>query len=92
MRCTNGIAAHVLEQKQLMAKRRTIDGRTQRTQAVMIAHAAEFASLSVQIEAPLGNDLDASDTETRCIGVDQADAIHVNARGGMIKVGMLGRP
>ena len=75
-----------------MAQGGTIDGCTQGAQVVMVAHAAKFAPLTVQIEAALGDDLNGSDAETRGVGVDQADAIHVNARGGMIKVGMLGRP
>ena len=92
VRGTNGIAAHILEQEQLVAQGGTIDGCAQGAQVVMVAHAAEFAPLSVQIEAPLGDDLNGSDAETGGVSVDQAGAVDVNACGGMIKVGMLGRP
>ena len=79
----DGVATHVLEQRQLAAEGSHIDGSTQRTKVVMVAHALELAVLSVEEEALVGHQLDAADTEAGDVFV-HLTAVHVYLRRGLI--------
>ena len=73
----DGIATHVLEQRQLAAE------GTQRAEVVMVAHALELAVLAVEEEALVGHQLDASDAEAGDVLV-HLTAVHVYLRRGLI--------
>ena len=79
----DGVATHVLEQRQLAAEGSHIDGSTQRTKVVMVAHALELAVLSVEEEALVSHQLDAADAEAGDVFV-HLTAVHVYLRRGLI--------
>ena len=65
VRCAYGVAAHVLEHKDLMPQCRAVHGCAQRTEVVMVAHALELALPAVEEEALVGHELNASYAEAR---------------------------
>ena len=75
--------ADVFEQRQLAAEGSHIDGGTQRTKVVMVAHALKLAVLAVEEEALVGHQLDASDTEAGDVFV-HLTAVHVYLRRSLI--------
>ena len=63
VRSADRVAAHVLEDGELASDSSLVDRRSERTEVMMHAHSLEFAHLSVEEEALLRADLDASDSE-----------------------------
>ena len=55
MGCPDGIAAHILQQFELMPNSRAIHSSSERTKVVVIAHTAEFSHFAVQEKAFFGN-------------------------------------
>ena len=50
-----GIAAHILEHGYLTAQGRLIDGRTERSEVMVVAHALKLTGLSIEEEPFLGD-------------------------------------
>ena len=85
----DGIAAHVLEHGQLVADGVLIDGRPQRTEVMMQAHALELAQFAIEEEALVGHELHRAYAEDRLVLVHLAP-VYIKAGGCSIEMGMLG--
>ena len=66
-----GIAAHILEHGYLTAQGRFIDGRTEWSEVMVVAHALKLTGLSIEEEPFLGDIFYAADTENSLISVNQ---------------------
>ena len=80
---TDGIGPHLFQQFNLMAQRRAVDGRSQRSQVVVVADAFELCGLSVQKEALFGYIVQRPDTEPGFIAVY---FLSVYSQGGACRV------
>ena len=91
VRCTDGIAAHILQQRELAAESSHIDGSPQRSQVVMVADALKLTVLTVQEKTFVRHNLYAADAETGGIFVHQpAVGIYLGRR--LVEPGCLRRP
>ena len=72
MGSADGVAAHILEQLQLMAKGRFVYRGPEGTQVVMVADAPEFTRNSVEEESLSGDKFDGSDAENGLVRVTEA--------------------
>ena len=87
----DGITPHVLQQGQLMAEGGLIDGGSQRTEVVMIAHPLKLAALAIEKEALVRHNFHGPDAEAGGIRVLQP-ASGINPGVGAIEVRRLRRP
>jgi len=91
VRCTDGIATHILQQRELAAESSHIDGSPQRPQVVMVADTLELTVLAVQEKTFVRHNLYATDAETGGIFVHQpAVGIYLGRR--LVEPGCLRRP
>ena len=87
----DGIATHIFQKGQLMAKSIYVDGRPQRAEVVMVADTLELAPLPIEEEAFISLELDAAYAEERFIGI-LTSAVHIKGGDGRIAMGRLRRP
>ena len=79
----DGVGPHLLQQFDLVADRRTVDGGPQRSQVVVVAHALEFRRPAVQEESLLGDILQRADAEARFVLVEHLP-VALDPRAGRV--------
>ena len=65
----DGVAAHFLEDGKLAVEGGVVEGRAERAEVVVVAHALERDALAVEQEAVVGGELDLADAEDGFVAV-----------------------
>ena len=87
----DGVAAHVLEDGELVAEGTHIDRRPERAKVVVVADAAKLAQPTVEEKSLVGHHLDAAHTEARFVSVAE-HAFGVDFCHGAVEMRRFGRP
>ena len=88
----DSVAAHVLEQFELMTECRPVDGGAERPEIVVIAHTLEFTQLAVEIEPMFGNHLYRAYAESCIVTVEFCAVCIKDTCHGMVERRTLRRP
>ena len=87
----DGVGAHLLQQLDLVAERRPVDGGPQRAQVMVVADALEFRRTAVQKETFFGDILQRADAERRIVFVEHL-AVTLDPCAGRVEDRGAGRP
>ncbi len=63
VRCSDGVAAHLLEHLNLMTERSPVHGRSERPEVVVHAHSVNNPAFPVEEKSPVGDKLDCTQPE-----------------------------
>ena len=97
VRGADGVAAHLLQERELVAQGGAVDRGAERAQVVVVAHALDLPQFSIQVESLLGDEIDGADTEAGLIFVDHLIVVSrfgiiEDLRHGLVEGRGLGRP
>ena len=87
----NGVAPHFLEDSDLPLQGAGVDGRAQRAQVVVVAHALQSNSLPVEEKTVVGSKLNRADAKWSFTGVNGLAAL-LHGRDGDVAIGLLQAP